>query len=523
MNVKQRIDGCNTLHKNTLKNQRDLDIKDNCWICDGWNQHKIEWEKDKSGEGNIDPLFIHFNFENYKCNYFGKQNGPILSYERMFPPFSLNYFFTCDDQQDYDHSNEQNIVKNPEGDQIKDVQLYNDQIENIQIQYINKIEIQKSEKLFDSYFNPLITIVPRTRDPKYIPAKKKKQKVKWTFPISLFAKWQPDNEEILNKCFDFDWDNSKIPQKVKNKEDQELLKQFLREKYKLIKDAYKHFATFNPIQDIWCIQNAPWLEFISQLKIIDQKVKDADINLKWTATISGGDKGNIRNPERGISRHQLMEVLVRIAEEKYILKYQKCSTFFEAMKLFWEEHLEGNLDQRYNQQLWRNERYWNEQCDYCLKHYKKIIEHVYKKFAKQKVKPGQPPFMCLDELIKIIQLAGLAEDEHFGSTVGYFSFNMAMMTQVDELYNDRIYQMSLVEFYEALARIAEDANFPVGNGIVEEGFDWTWEKRKQQILAHKIEGLILRLFNTVCDASFKAQYPKIQKSFFVQTEDSDYE
>jgi len=28
------------------------------------------------------------------------------------------------------------------------------------------------------------------------------------------------------------------------------------------------------------------------MNILDAKVKDADINLKWTATISGGDKGN---------------------------------------------------------------------------------------------------------------------------------------------------------------------------------------------------------------------------------------
>jgi hypothetical protein len=39
------------------------------------------------------------------------------------------------------------------------------------------------------------------------------------------------------------------------------------------------------------------------MKVIDSKVTPADINLKWTATISGGEKGNIRNPERGISRH----------------------------------------------------------------------------------------------------------------------------------------------------------------------------------------------------------------------------
>lgn len=89
-----------------------------------------------------------------------------------------------------------------------------------------------------------------------------------------------------------------------------------------------------------------------------------------------------------------MEALVRIAEEKYILKYGKVSTFYEATKLLWEEHLEPVFVEKYNQQKWRSELYWVEDVDLCLKNYKKVIEHVYKKFAKQKVKPGQVPFMC---------------------------------------------------------------------------------------------------------------------------------
>lgn len=34
-----------------------------------------------------------------------------------------------------------------------------------------------------------------------------------------------------------------------------------------------------------------------------------------------------------------MEVLVRIAEEKYIIKYKTTTNYAEAVRLFWEEHL----------------------------------------------------------------------------------------------------------------------------------------------------------------------------------------
>lgn len=70
--------------------------------------------------------------------------------------------------------------------------------------------------------------------------------------------------------------------------------------------------------------------------------------------------------------------------------------------MIWEEHLES-LFTTFNPQIWREERYWNEDCDYCLKHYKKIVDQVYKLFSKKKVKPGQAPFMCLDELLQVIK------------------------------------------------------------------------------------------------------------------------
>ncbi|EGR31140.1 leucine rich repeat protein [Ichthyophthirius multifiliis] len=520
MHIKQRINSCKVLPFNySFKGQREKDLKDVCWICGGWDELEIEIEeKDKE-----DPVFIYFNFENYKQNYLGKNN---FVYKRMLPPTqNLSFFFTQEDDPFINQKNVNQITTNPEGNIIQNIEIYDNSIINsLQIEKLNTLKIHKKQALLDENYLPLITILPRTRDPQYVPAKQKKTKAKWTFSISLMAKWRPDDEELIKKCFETDWENSKIPQKVKKQEDQDLLKAFLRQKYQKIKDLYKYFASFNPIQDVWCIQNGPWLELVDLMKIIDQKIKDADLNLKWTATISGGEKGNFRNPERGINRHQLMEAFVRIAEEKYILKYSKTQSFFEAMNLFWDEHLENIInEEKYNAQKWREEKYWNEECDYCLKNYKKIIDHVYKKFSKLKVKPGQIPFMSLDELQKIISLTAIAEDENFGTNVVNFAYNQSMMTQIDELQSDRIFQMSQVEFYEAIARIAEEASLPVGPGTVEEGFQWSWEKRKQQKLSHKFEGLILRMLNTVCDQQFKAGYTKVEKSMFCQDDDEEYQ
>lgn len=73
--------------------------------------------------------------------------------------------------------------------------------------------------MINSKYNAEISCSPREKDKVYIPAKKKKLKKIWTFPISLFKDWRKDDQEILNSCFEADWNNCRINKLVKNEED----------------------------------------------------------------------------------------------------------------------------------------------------------------------------------------------------------------------------------------------------------------------------------------------------------------
>ena len=63
-----------------------------------------------------------------------------------------------------------------------------------------------------------------------------------------------------------------------------------------------------------------------------------------------------------------MEVIVRIAEEKY-LKPQLEKNMTDATKRILEECCVPEF-KKYSAQGWRDDQYWNEKCDDCLKHYK---------------------------------------------------------------------------------------------------------------------------------------------------------
>ncbi|KAL4510557.1 hypothetical protein ABPG72_004711 [Tetrahymena utriculariae] len=515
---KRQIKGIHTLEREVYRSDRDIDLADCCWICDGWQEKEFRWDIGLSGEQSRDPLFIHFNFENFRSNYFGKKDGQqqsFFSYKRMMPPGNLDYFYSSQESEMIAKNQHKKNLFDQKN--IKCVQIFDGTTKDVLLEQINYCYVEKNTGVFTKYYEPQISLLPRVKDPMYVPPKIRKAKIKWTFPISLMAQWRQDDDQLITKCFEFDWEYCKIPRIIKNKpEDLQKVKDFLQQKYKYIKDTYKHYASQNPIGDVWAIQKLQFADLVNQTNLIDnKKLKDADVDIKWTATTSIGDKGNFRNPERGITRYQLMEVLVRIAEEKYILKSKKSATYFEAITQMWNEHLEKEFTS-HSPHTWREQRYWNEECDDCLKNYKPVIEHIYRRHSKKKVKPGQSPFMCLEELNNIITFSGLLNDDKFGSQVANFAFNLSMMTQVDEQTQDRIFQMSIVEFYEALARIAEEANLQLLPGIpnVEEQTQLSYEQRKNLLLAYKLEALIVRLFNTCSDAGFKATQNQITTSFF---------
>lgn len=44
--------------------------------------------------------------------------------------------------------------------------------------------------------------------------------IKWSFPISIWAKWVKDETEVSGKCFDHDWELTKerVPKALKEDE-----------------------------------------------------------------------------------------------------------------------------------------------------------------------------------------------------------------------------------------------------------------------------------------------------------------
>jgi hypothetical protein len=98
-------------------------------------------------------------------------------------------------------------------------------------------------------------------------------------------------------------------------------------------------------------------------------------------------------------------------------------------------------------------------------------------------------------------------------------FNVSIMTQVDELYTGRIFEMNYVEYLEVLGRLADKVSLcSLYYKEEEEIANCPKAERDEQPLCLKIEALLVKLMNTVVPWHSVMKYYKIPKdSSFTKT------
>ena len=80
--------------------------------------------------------------------------------------------------------------------------------------------------------------------------------------------------------------------------------------------------------------------------------------------------------------------------------------------------------------------------------------------------------MSFDDFRNFVSESNILGD-HLGDRDINVSYNLSMMTQIEEISSSRYLQMNKVEFYEALARLADNLNL-VPHGFQGEGEEEAW-------------------------------------------------
>jgi hypothetical protein len=257
-------------------------------------------------------------------------------------------------------------------------------------------------------------------------------------------------------------------------------------------------------------------EFAFNANVIDQHVALKDIDINFIAT-KAGTKTPISplNPKKLIVRHNFLEIFLRIAEDKY-LKPKIVTCIFDAVKMLFDDVLIPEM-KKYDPNEWRKKAYWCEEVDAAYKSYQAVTQHIFTRYAIRKSTTGICNYLNYHDLVAICNDAGILNKD-FGDRDVILAFRRAQMLQVNELTSNRSFQMSYVEYLEAIARIADEVSLPQIGG--DTGYlALSPDMLKLQPLCLKLEAFLVRLLEKCVDPQFKDLYNIPNVSIF----DVDFE
>ena len=384
---------------------------------------------------------------------------------RMVPPGKVSYFFTINHEVNYaqDHPKvakkikyrvknvEFNEVMEDDGRPPDSDEEEEETVFNYSIGVMNFRFGRPRPVLDEDYDEVNENCKPRPADKIYIRPRNRRPRTPWTFPISIFKDYVKESEEVLGKCFEFDWKQLKLPKM----EDEEIasVKEEAKSGYKTIKAAFKYLSGIGTGSGgVFSIPLNTFTDFAKQVDLVNGKdIRFAESDTQFL-TLNKRSKNTYLNPGVALVRFQFLEILLRLAFKRYE-ETKMVETKSEAVRMMINRNLLPYYGKQ-NAQKFRDERYWNEEVDNVYKSHVTLFEYLYKNYGGTHMKPGDQWFMTTDELENIFADAELINDQLVSRDIAVF-YNLAMMTQVDEINKDRHLRMNFTEFLEGFGRCAE--------------------------------------------------------------------
>lgn len=166
------------------------------------------------------------------------------------------------------------------------------------------------------------------------PAKRAHKKVEFKKSETVFRTWEDDTDKKIIECMDHDAKYWKVNRLIKDKNEYVAVLTVVQEHYEFLKNTHIEVASTSEFPHIYA---ADFTVFMQRANLIDRTFTQADIDRVFAATNEElVDQAN--NDDEGLSRYEFIEVLIRLAYEKYYRKGER-KTQAEAFRLLVERNL----------------------------------------------------------------------------------------------------------------------------------------------------------------------------------------
>jgi hypothetical protein len=437
-----------------------------CWICNKyldfvvkWDPGQVEWEKGlkklyrKAKERRKEPVFLHLEIDEFEPFLMEKRKDGVIECKRAVPQGkAIRFFFSYRGNAQISNDYQIEPLDPP---LVKTVKHGTGQCTELVTDKLNTIII----------YDGKLTCRPRPEIKAYVIESIEASSAlesEWSIERSQFANYVWDSnvrimQEVLNNCFEFDWQNSKIHRMIKSTTIRDQIKEVVRPYYKYMyelyrKKTYKFYAAIGTNGNIFSINLALLTEIIQKCEVFDKNFKISDLDLSLKAS-----KFSLTsvNTAYGIVRHEFLEFLIRIALDKYF-RSGICKTEEESIVTFFDRNFMRNI-KIYDQDKWRWDRLFTHEAEDVLKENRDVLQTVFELNSGKKSKPGEKKFMLIEDFIGLCQFHGIL-NEVFNLRQATICFHMALMTHVDEINSQAYMQAGKAEFIEAIARVADFLN-----------------------------------------------------------------
>lgn len=187
----------------------------NCWVWEGWTETTFQITQGKSFTHFREPIYIHFDFNNYIPEKMTMETLKSCKYITMCPPGKIKYFFTT--------NNEVQVAKDHQREQIsvptvfQDIK-FDDKIVSLKVSSLNSRFIPQSQVLNQKYHSMLSFWYPR-KQLGSIDEIENPDKPKWKRRNSVFANYIEDHDELMQRLFEFDWNLIQKPKLTAEEEE----------------------------------------------------------------------------------------------------------------------------------------------------------------------------------------------------------------------------------------------------------------------------------------------------------------
>lgn len=281
-----------------------------------------------------------------------------------------------------------------------------------------------------------------------------RSKVKREKGKPFFANFKKESEKVRHDCLFTDWGRAKVGRIVGEKE-QKSVQDLLKASYGKILAIYRFFSAVgvsggsgfgvNQIEATDALTNAGIIDDTTRLSDVDRffiASKVLPVDMKKTPFVVRNDKGLVR--------HQFLELLLRVADHRYVQTGQTSSITDAVSRV-----LDSMADMG-TSKLVESEHFFaalhTEAVDDVYRRHADTLQAVYTKYSGRLTPPGLAKFMAVVEFQDLLQTIG-AYDAQFQQRQSAVAFRMGMMTQPEESMSSRFQEMSFLEFQHAIGAV----------------------------------------------------------------------